>query len=622
MKRLGYLALFLLSLNSYGDAYMDEQKRLCAENPGKEWNDELNRCQLKEMVDDAEEKFGECLTFTDENQKAKCYTDKAKEIAEIESGFDLSEDTGVSDGSKYLGMGLQTVAGIQMGWTYILNNDPDFDSCNSKSYKLMMAATIANAIGYVYGFTSIKDKGIEITKEYKELVETKKQADAQKLAFDAVSAELKNIGKNEDEWKKINMVVAGLYSAAAIAAGIEIATLSDSEALCGQFDGNHTASSLQKANSGLWGIVPINPAAMFGFTDWLLSYMTDPAGRLVVSTLNGGMAIYLSEEYRKAASRAYARAAKVEEIGDSFLAGTNYECEGNRENINMPHCYCFNSDNKRNPARTNSQICQNTWVGGSEAFGDARKAGQIAKAKRTNSTVCLSRQGAFVQCSVCEQQKWSDGTNNCVQSNSGINLSGAVPSSLLTETGSLYQTALGLANGSVTPAQINGSAVRQAAIKLKKAEKKVIENLKKNFAKKNPKILKALSLDNQRKIAKKMSTTVPQNLKNSLSLTHGTKESFSAVAAKEVKSADAKKALSAAFTAAGLNKKADGKTYDPFAEFSLDGDGSGGGVKYLGEAVNNDYKYENDIHKSPDESIFKIISHRYLVSGLEKLFKE
>ena len=83
-------------------------------------------------------------------------------------------------------------------------------------------------------------------------------------------------------------------------------------------------------------------------------FLTYPMGILISGSIAGSYALYISKKANKDIEAIESNLSTLEKIKKTFIAGSLHSCIGERENLNMPYCYCYLKDGEKNPNRNKS----------------------------------------------------------------------------------------------------------------------------------------------------------------------------------------------------------------------------------------------------------------------------
>lgn len=371
--------------------------------------------------------------------------------------------------------------------------------------------------------------------------------------------------------------------------------------------------SASKKNDGTWikllttGIGAA--VGMLAFIKPIKIYIMTSAGVAIISTVSSALAFMMAGFSKSAANEAEEHKALVERLLKVFTSATLEQCD-TRDDLANPKCYCYQDDGKKNPSRSNSQTCQTLWA--NDGIVAPPKALDKALANSKDSIGCVTISGQFDENCKCKQVKQSGGRNLCKngflpqQINSLGNASGM---------NDINKKINDMNNGGFGKGKYIGGKVVNNAARIRKLAKALKD--------KNAKLLLSkgydVSKDNDFAKALVSKITKADIAKfgpggQLAALANSTPAGLDSKALKDVR----EKALSSAgYLGGGLN----GKKESQAPAFSFGGDSGSTGKDLSFMEKKYDYK-ENDIVKSGDASIWQVISNRYNVSGLRRLFDD
>jgi hypothetical protein len=343
-----------------------------------------------------------------------------------------------------------------------------------------------------------------------------------------------------------------------------------------------------------------------------------PETRLV---LNGYLAYHagkMAAHAIKEGKKAEERAGQIRKITNEFTAGSGFViCENeDRNNPSKPTCYCYTEANTINPNRKNSAICQK--VSGSSQVAQAGQYGdQIDSQFPFDKKVCVNNQNQIDHNCQCRSQVVKNGQNNCLklQANFG-GLPGLNSADFATNLTNDMNKLIG---GNISAADLNAAQYGKMAAKLAAAKDNLLKQDK--FKKVND-VANKLAPQMERLFESAARSGMPPLSVGGAPLMASTSnvDSIPLPAMKEeVKQMLSKNNLYDESSAKNSYDKAD-KPID----IGLDDIASGGVTiqdEQLQQAMNENYDYGNMDISSDNGSIFTILSNRYQMSGMRRLFK-
>lgn len=341
-----------------------------------------------------------------------------------------------------------------------------------------------------------------------------------------------------------------------------------------------------------------------------------------VGTVYSGMLYNAAAEQEKESKD---NVKKIDRILKTFKDSYANFCPSGRERLEEPKCYCYLENGTKNSARTNSQTCVALWAQDSYKI-IANATDYSGVAQNVDVAGCLTRSGKFDEKCTCKKFVDPKGNNSCMKA-SGISIPVQLGSGFATGAGLGQVTNFfnGSASGNPAFNLMNPSALSANAIASKKMKEEILSKL----ASQLPANVLSVSKVDEKNIGQLAKAVFGEK-----AMQAAAQGATSAVGVAGSREADAKtnELLRAAAKNAGLdfegsgrglsNKKADKKDG---MNFNFVGETASAGASqtqnFAEPQKNYNYK-DSDISKSPDTSIFEIISNRYIQSGLKRLFEE
>lgn len=350
--------------------------------------------------------------------------------------------------------------------------------------------------------------------------------------------------------------------------------------------------------------VPSNPKAESQVDGMWNKMVYTPTGRLIFNGVLGGwmgiMTAHMSRQERISKERAeLLRNLKAEfnsQIGIATCTSTD------RNDPAKPNCYCFNSDNRLNPARSNSRICNMEFM----------KLKFDLQGLANSPKVCVDQNfGVDKSCS-CRQRKGPDGKNTCMKVNSNFNVAGMNPGTFRM-IGSAVGPANDIMNGNASVGSLDAGAIGSNAARIKAIAD---QSLGKNkAASKHAKALEKSLLNATRGLQ-----VGGAGFSQGASLTGMTPKQASAALAKELE-----KKEDEGVQKAGLSSGVAGAQtpVEEQPEFGLTEEQLAAQETEVAEVLSKDMDLgNNDINNSSSTNIFDVLSNRYQRSGMRRLFDE
>lgn len=348
--------------------------------------------------------------------------------------------------------------------------------------------------------------------------------------------------------------------------------------------------------------------AMANATNWAMKHSI---GRLTISTLLGTYSFIVGSKAGERQKQSQTRAdelknlrANIEVVEDNRYAGCT---EAQYNSPSAPACYCFLEDGTPHPERMNAAVCAGVkppTITAPTQYSPGGVPGGGTYAPQP----CINKDATLNPTCDCAGDK-------CVTFKGGLNL-GSLAN--IPDMQNMMRDMKKMTDGKMSHGQFDPGRSRRMAARLKKLKDKLAKD-----PKHKDKIKKALQLERkaQRAIANAASNPAVQRAFNGMSNLGGG-------GAPQVSSPMAQKALKKAKSALEKDKKIaaisparKGNTMSDF-DFS---DGQKGGISFDEEEaekmMERNFKVD-DINGNSHVSIFKMISNRYQLSGMKRLFEE
>lgn len=337
-----------------------------------------------------------------------------------------------------------------------------------------------------------------------------------------------------------------------------------------------------------------------------------------IGTVYSGMLYSGADSQEKEAK---ANVEKLDKLIKTFNDSYANFCPQGRENLTEPKCYCYLESGKKNPNRTNSQTCVALWAKDSYMI-TSNKGDYSNSSGFVDVAGCVNVNGQFDEKCNCKKFVDAKGGNACMKTTS-INIP--------TELGANFATSFGLqqltnfsnnaANGNPKLDLLNTAQLNANAINAKKTTQEMYSKIGPqlkgdlgNLLKVNPSNVHRLTAS----ILGDKAMKAAMNGSGAISMA-GSRETDAKTSA--LLQQAAKSAGLAEFSGGnGLGNKRDGKDSMKFNFLNEPSGNSNSQAQNFPEAEKN-YNYRgNDISKKKEDSIFQIISNRYVLSGLKHLF--
>jgi hypothetical protein len=643
----------VLELHACGyphDPDLREAKRQCDQNQAKNWDCNTNRCLNTQASIDDRHEYEDCMKIEDDKARKQCHDDYAEgKVGDLEEGG----DDGGSMASGVMGMAVGLAA------INFFGKEGKKSKCMCKT--VFAGAAIAGLAGELYTYMSLEKELDELRERYEKEAVNENPYQAQLRAFQFLKEEQETIAKIAEKKATTYKLVAAAYAAAAAVAVYDMVQnpncASGEETTPGGTGGKPAAPTKGSTfkqptylENGLMLLIPSAHAAdekdgskkddkkkkqklfamligagagvaMGMLSKKMAKFFSSPTGILIVSGIAAALAWKLAKAAERQAEKAKKNAEKIQEIIDMFTKNMASFCPAGREDMENPDCYCYNRDGSQNPNRTNSQTCQGLWA--SRTNRQAIGAGSYTKSAGGHKLGCVDLNGKFDQ--DCKCRKYKDqktGKNACYKSGfNNLTLGKLGTATSLNEIGGQIDQ---LSQGNWNDQNFNSGRWGQHAIKNRKIAKKMVDQ----YNRKQPKKSKVPFMDP--KVTKSVLGQI--TTKKMMAAARGGPLDSGSMGGNH---SDAGDALKKALEKTGLNddakvkyKKGSGKAIlgkkgkkGAGFNFSLD-DGKGGSSPQMTfQEDKSEYNYRNnDITTDEDVPIWKIISKRYNMSALKRLF--
>ncbi len=618
------LALLPSPLLAQADSDFGQAKADCTQ-AGKTWNSQLNRCMWDQKTHETRQEYMKCQEA--ENPQA-CY-DK---LAEDKTGLSQGEGQNKKSSST-TGAIVATAYSAFLAVTTMISKKPTSGQKWCTSKLIFMGTSVVWLGGDFFLKSSAKKQFKEAADKYKKESENKEKKgthdssfEAQVRAFQYLKEEQEIVKGNAKKRFMLHLAAALGYGASlgmAIYESIMMGTPKGPTIAC--MGATDDAATEKTPNAkGAEGATPEAEGGggleLGAIASQALKMGTSPQIALASGVMLGWNGI-LAKGAKKEQKEAEKNIKEIDEVIASFKNSIAGFCPDGREDLNNSRCYCYTEDGKRNSKRTNSAMCQQLWAKDSKNFHI--EAGSYAQAKSAPAQGCLTVNGKFdSECRCRNMKNTKTGENACYKvtgTNAGFTGPAAalqVPSTvgLLNELASGTSSALG---------KLSANDLTKKAKKNKKINTDLLKQARLRGKDFGPLVSKSEKL--ALKLAPKIAKAAPprafqQAFPSRQALANRPQ---SGAIAQHIKTAAKKAGLpnqNSLKGGKGLNKKGKGN-----GSFQLSWDEVTPGNQGKDFAFDKGKKYdyrENDIVKNNDIPIWKIISNRYKVSGLKRLFED
>ena len=592
-KKCLFIALFLMicsSLTIFPQRDFDpNEKGQCpqGENAAYRWDNKRNLCVLKKSSAEGREAFQKCQAMEDLKDRKECFENNRDHF--------VGEDNTVIDDP--LEGKLSTVtASVPMAFFIIsaITNKASTGTPSCLSKKIFKAASIAG-IGAEAYFKLLAGRIFKkLQKDYEKLEEEDPYS-MQIAAFKFLEDQQREVAKIAGRQKKLYTVLAVSYVSAATLAVLESTAILGKP--CSQRSSASQSGGQNPTLSKLFNLLGHSP------------------GIAIVSGVMTSLYTILAKAAGEDQKNALKRAEVAKEIREKFehMYTTAQFCPS-RDNRERPNCYCYTDEGKRNSLRTKSETCQQFWdFHDRDLFVSANNKG-LTSANFRDREGCVNKQQQFDADCECLKNIDERGQSSCYETLVSANTFNDVPSG--TEIQDSIKDLNKITSGGLSGHNFGGSDLKNKAARANFRLKKIFEK-QDAINKKNgePSIKRVLGSINSGFKAQ------PPNLSlASSSLARGMdKNSFvPSNLQKNIKKSLNTKALKSIFSRKKLQTKKK-KNQSIFNESASHA------PKIMGDFMDKNYDYskgQSDIVKIKERSLWRIISYRYIQTGLERIFED
>lgn len=350
--------------------------------------------------------------------------------------------------------------------------------------------------------------------------------------------------------------------------------------------------------------------------------LASPLGIGILSTIGGINSAILRDAAEEQENEAEENIKKVEKILTTYKDSWTEFCPHGRDKLEDAACYCYLDNGKQNTKRSNSKTCIDLWAKNKYFFESTADTYNSANGP-IDPAGCLTRDGQFDERCRCKKFVDAKGQNACMKSVPLSINNNILGNSFLSASGfdKVMSNLNSTVSGNSNLASLDENGLRQAIAKQKKINQAIMEKLLKD-----PKLADfKKSMDNIDKIQKAIFT--PTELAKVASTGGGSAltslPEISPDKAQVLQDVKNKIGLDMSGSGKGLNTKKGEKKNS--MDFNFSGDSAGGSASagVIQDFPEKNYKYTNsDIVTDDSASIFEIISNRYVLSGLKRLFDD
>ncbi|MDC0254791.1 hypothetical protein OAK75_07830 [Bacteriovoracales bacterium] len=346
-----------------------------------------------------------------------------------------------------------------------------------------------------------------------------------------------------------------------------------------------------------------------------IKFIADSRVIAVFAGIAGSISSYLAIHTSMQEKQATKNVDHTETVIVKFKESMQGHCPEGRDNMGDARCYCYTSQGQKNQNRNKSETCISMWKRDRRnPFKDAKVYGTLSRTELQQACVTINQRfDPNCRCKKYKDQK--TGNNACYKVNPYIK--GYGPLGQSATTSQIIQSANSMNQGNLSTGKLNSTDFVRAAARFKKGAGKLLKSVNKNLLKKGQspipvsdaytkKFLKANVSPKVISMAKAMSTTPAKSVKGP--------------AGNIIKKMAKKAGIKVA--SAGPLKPTATQTGTPVEELNFDLDTKTSiKPKIVEDFLDKKYKIDQEqIVKREDVSIWKVITNRYNVSALPRLF--
>lgn len=619
----------LAPTSSFACSYFEDEeiitkRNACEEDASKEWSCDLNRCVTTQESKEARDDYLECATIEDSSERKKCHDDYAKKYV------------GDLDNKEAPHMLAASVNGVFAGLMAIASFHKSQTGGTCYSKWIVLGTGAVGVISELY-FRFWASKELEdLRKNYKK-ENNEDPYFSQLRALEYLKQEQEAMAKMAGNRKKAYMLITAGYTVGFAAAlmesfktppscGGEESEQSGDSANNGPSDANvqggdqvangPSADTTGGAQSAVAGDAAIeSTGGIKGGASALGSMMGHPVGVAVVAGVGAALSGYMWKASADQEKQSKENAEQVQIMIDKFQGTMAGFCPQGREDYNNPRCYCYNADGSKNRNRTRSETCQALWA---QDDKNLFVAGSNYGANAAISTKgCMTVNGKYDQQCACKKLKNNKGENACMKVPATASTISGVQSAL--STASLAKNINGITNGDFSAADLNAATLEKLAAKAKKAKNQIELKVNDKLKRQNKSTFPKLSNSFVDKVLKATPKSVRDNMLANyapIDLRSGrpNDDTFKEVLNKAVGEGNIQDTSIKGGEGIHSGKKSG-------SGFQLNLGDSGNSGNKVENFMEKEYKLNSsDIVNRDDVPIWTIISNRYTISGLKRLF--
>ena len=345
--------------------------------------------------------------------------------------------------------------------------------------------------------------------------------------------------------------------------------------------------------------------------------------RAALSGVSAGMNIWIAAHTDKAVQVSERRGKEMRRLAELFRSNEKLCSPEEKEDREKTYCYCYehtvSGKSSIRMDRKSDEKCVAEWSF-SEPNHDPTKYG--LPGTNGGHRACIAQTGNIDPNCACRRRVNSKGENSCMKVPKRLDF-GNSNWSITPFVGDFGREMNSLLSGRMAPSQINPSSFNKSFARAKRIQKKALEALNKKRKQDGKKpltlgMIKSKMLKNLARAAKRtpfrgglIASAAPVSASAATGLSGNAKKQLE----KAIQKAKESEATYA------KTKKGSARSGKDDFDFSLGGSNNKGAKVVDFMKKNYDYK-NNDVSEKKSESIFKILSYRYTVSGLRRLFPD
>ncbi len=634
---------------------MIKQRDLCEEDASKSWSCDLNRCVTTQESKEARDDYLACATIDDDSERKKCHDDYAKTYvgdlkdkeaphtmaASVNGVFALlmgvasfyKSQTGGSCYSKWIVLGTgaagvlselyfrfwasKELEDLRKNYKKENHEDPYFSQLRALEYLKQEQEAMAKMAGNRKKAYMLLTAGYTVGVAAA-IMESMKQpptcgGDEKEQDKKADTAEAKTETPTQTD-TATSQNISGDEVASTTSTNTPASTTTSTSTTTPPADGAAATATTQPANNPA---PQNNPNAGAGSGAQALGKMMGhPVGVAIVAGVGAALSGYMWKASADQEEQSEDNAKQVQAMIDKFSGTMAGFCPQGREDYNNPRCYCYTADGSKNSNRTKSETCQALWAQDDKNYF---VAGSNYGANAAISTKgCMTVNGKYDQKCACKKLVNKKGENACMKVPATATTINGVQSAL--STASLAKNINGITNGEFSAADLNAADLEKLAVRAQKAKNQIALQVNDKLKKQNKQTIPSMN----NKFVDKMIRATPKSVRDNMLATYAPldlrngrpdDDIFKQVLNKAVNEGNIQDTTVKGGEGIHSGKKSGNNG------FQLNLGDSGNSGNKVESFMEKEYKMNaSDIVNRDDVPIWTIISNRYTVSGLKRLF--